>query len=52
MLTYAYNPQYRAHVYILYLNAKVELKERRDDTISFTVLTVVSHTFLSLMLIG
>ena len=29
--------QYRAHVNILYSNAGIQLKERRDDTISFTI---------------
>ena len=29
--------QYRAHVNILYSNAGIHLKERRDDTISFTI---------------
>ena len=47
-----YNPQYKAHVNSLYLNTRIELKERRDDTISFIVLTAISHAFSSLMLIG
>ena len=29
--------QYRAHVNILYFNAGIQLKERRDDMISFTI---------------
>ena len=37
--------QHRAHVNILYFNEGIQLKERRDDMISFIILTVISHAF-------